>query len=93
MAETYKYYPHGTKDHTGPQRHDTKLLIREGSKWRNAGDMESWYSPEDLLDIRKNIEAGRGNIQKVNDVGQIVQGGRADLLRWTKSLEEGGGGR
>jgi hypothetical protein len=93
MAENYKYYPHGDKDFTGSKRHDNKVLVREGSRWRNAGDFESWYSPEDLLKIRQDIEAGFGKIQKINEAGQIVQGGRADLMRWTKGLEKKGGRR
>ncbi len=90
MAETYKYYPHGDKDFTGPQRHDVQVIKREGSAWSYLGSETGSRIPEDeMTKIRKNVEAGFGKLVKFNPVGQIIEGGRVDLMEWTEKLEGG----
>jgi len=92
MAETYKYYPHGDRD---PKTRNERVdLIREGHKWRFAGsDVNSELPADYLLTMRQNIEAGWGRIQRTNEIGHVIQGGRADLLKWTEGVEKGGGHR
>ena len=88
MAETYKYYEHGDKD---PKSRGERVdLVHDGlGKVRFAGssaELDSDY----LMAILQNIEAGRGKFQKTNEIGQVITGGRADLMKWTKNLEKGG---
>ncbi len=88
MAETYKYYEHGDED---PKARNERVdLVHDGlGKVRFAGSSAE-LDADYLVAIRRNIEAGRGKFQKTNEIGQVITGGRADLLKWIKGLEKGG---
>jgi len=95
MAENYRWYPDGGRDHTSPTRHDVKDLVREGSKWRLAGsEFTSKVSEEEMAEIRRSVESGVGRILKKDLNGHSIDNGdslgKADLLKWTGDLEEGG---
>lgn len=91
MAETYKFYPDGGRDNASPKRHDAQLLTRQGHAWRYVGSELTSRIPEDeMAKIRRTVKAGFGKIRKINEVGQIVEGGRSDLMKWTEGLEKGG---